>query len=48
LVIDKIVKANGSNFGGHYLINVIDATQTISYTRCEITPDRLLEVVTKD
>jgi hypothetical protein len=48
LVIDKINRPGQSNFGGHYIINVIDPTQTISYTRCEITSDRLLEFVTKD
>ena len=30
------------------MINVIDPAQTVSYTSCEITSDRMLELVQKD
>ena len=47
-VIDRIIKSGTDNFGGHYIMNVVNQQQSVSYTRCEITSDRLLQLVDKD
>ena len=47
LVLDRIKSPNGQA-GGRYVINIVDPAGTLSFTHCEITGDRMMELIKKD